>query len=235
MSPDDDRTAAAPGPDVDFWQGKFDARTTPWDRGGVSPQMEEWVRTGQLAPLRRDQAQGGSEPGTATRVLVPGCGSGHEVAMLAERGFDVTAVDFAPAAIERTRERLRGLLQSKSGSQVARVEVVEADLLTYEPEERFDAIYEQTCLCALYPDHWRHYADKLFGWLQPGGRLFALFMQSPRDGSRSGFVEGPPYHCDINGMRALFPAERWDWPKPAFPQVAHPSGTAELAVVLSRR
>lgn len=233
MSSDEDRSAATPGPGVAFWQEKFDARTTPWDRGGTSPQIQTWVNTGQLEALRRGEADGVAE--RRTRVLVPGCGSGHEVATLAELGFDVTAVDYAPAAIERVRERLRGLLQSQSGSRVARVEVVEADLLTYEPQERFEAIYEQTCLCALYPDHWRRYADQLFGWLQPGGKLFALFMQSARDGSRTGFVEGPPYHCDINGMRALFPADRWNWPKPPYTVVPHPSGMAELAVVLSRR
>jgi SAM-dependent methyltransferase len=234
--PSDPDLPVTPGPDVAFWQGKFAALATPWDRGTISPQIEKWVRTGLLEPTRRDpDVSDGGASERPTRVLVPGCGSGHEVAMLAERGFDVTAVDFAPSAIERTRERLRGLLQSESAGRVARVEVIEADLLDYEPADTFDAIYEQTCLCALYPDHWRRYADKLFGWLRPGGSLFALFMQAPRDGSRSGFIEGPPYHCDINGMRALFPARRWNWPKPAYPVVAHPSGSAELAVVLHRR
>jgi len=41
----------------------------------------------------------------------------------------------------------------------------------------FDAIYEQTCLCALYPDRWRQYADQLHRWLAPGGRLYALFPE----------------------------------------------------------
>lgn len=155
--------------------------------------------------------------------------------MLAGRGFDVTGVDFAAAAVERTRERLRGLLQSETGAGMVKAEVVQADLLTYEPAAPFDAIYEQTCLCALYPDHWRGYADRLFAWLRPGGLLLALFMQAPRDGSRSGYIEGPPYHCDINGMRSLFSADRWHWPKPAYPAVPHPSGAVELAVVLTRR
>ena len=259
MPTDNDRPAAPPGPDAAFWQAKFDARATPWDRGAVNPQIEEWVSSGVLEPIQRGSGEpvGGAEEGAdegaeqgaeegaeqgaresssrLTRVLVPGCGSGHEVAMLAERGFDVTGVDYAPAAVERTRERLQGLLQSKASAGVVRAQVVEADLLAYEPVVPFDVIYEQTCLCALYPDHWRRYADRLFGWLRPGGSLLALFMQASRDGSRSGYIEGPPYHCDINGMRALFCAERWHWPKPAYPAVRHPSGMAELAVVLTRR
>jgi len=236
MPPNDDRPASSPGPDAAFWQAKFDARTTPWDRGEVSPQLEEWMSSGLLDPVQRRNAQVAEEGGARlTRVLVPGCGTGHEVAMLAERGFDVTGVDYAPAAVDRTRKRLQDLLQSQAGAGVMRAEVVEADLLTYEPAARFDVIYEQTCLCALYPDHWQRYADRLVGWLRPGGLLLALFMQVTRDGARSGFIEGPPYHCDINGMRALFSGDRWHWPKPAYPAVRHPSGAVELAVVLTRR
>jgi len=46
-------------------------------------------------------------------------------------------------------------------------------------------------------------------------------------------VLGPPYHCDINAMRALFPSSRWRWPKPPYPVVPHTIGT-ELAVRLVR-
>ena len=237
MSTPPNRPPATPGPDADFWQAKFDAESTPWDRGAINPQIEKWVRSGQLHPSQSADARspGGGDEARLTRVLVPGCGSGYEVAMLAEWGFDVTGVDFAPAATERTRNRLRSLLQSPAGAGMMRAEVVEADVLAYKPPGPFDAVYEQTCLCALYPDLWRGYADQLYGWLRPGGKLFALFMQSPRDGSPTGFIEGPPYHCDVNAMRALFPAGRWDWPKPPYPLVAHPLGTAELAVVLTRR
>ena len=51
-------------------------------------------------------------------MLVPGCGSGYEVALLAEWGFDVTGLDYAPAATERTRKRLRSLLQSPAGARI---------------------------------------------------------------------------------------------------------------------
>jgi hypothetical protein len=61
-------------------------------------------------------------------------------------------------------------------------------------------------------------------------------MQRPRANAlEEGRIEGPPYHCDINAMRALFPAPRWDWPAPPYAQVPHPNGGHELAVVLTRR
>jgi SAM-dependent methyltransferase len=160
-------------------------------------------------------------------MLVPGCGAGYEVAALAAAGFEVTAFDYACAAIGRTRRRLDG-----AGLKAT---LIEADALAWQPDRAFDSVYEQTCLCALYPDQWRDYADQLHRWLAPGGRLYALFVQLLRPGAAEGAIQGPPYHCDINAMRALFPEPRWVWPKPPYPRTTHPRGLAELAVVLERR
>lgn len=200
------------GPTKEFWNERFAASQTPWDRGEPNPQLRTWRDTGDLRPCR---------------ILVPGCGSGHEVAELASAGFDVTALDYAAEAVARTRDRL-------AAAKIAAT-VVQADALEWQPSSSFDAVYEQTCLCALYPDDWRRYADQLHGWLLPGGRLFALFVQYARPGAAEGRIEGPPYHCDINAMRALFPEARWAWPKPPYPRTTHPRGLAELAVVLGRR
>lgn len=203
------------GPDVAFWQERFGSGTTPWDRGEPSPQLANWIGSGALRPCR---------------ILVPGCGSGYEVASLAQSGFEVTGLDYAPAAVARTRDRVAALAPvARAGSSV-----VQADALVWRPEAPFDAIYEQTCLCALYPDLWVAYAAQLRRWLRPGGNLYALFMQAPRAGAAEGRIEGPPYHCDVNAMRALLPAPQWHWPRPPFARVPHPAGVAELAVVLGR-
>ncbi|MEQ1883256.1 MAG: class I SAM-dependent methyltransferase, partial [Burkholderiales bacterium] len=135
-------------------------------------------------------------------------------------------LDYSPEAIARTRKRL--------GDESLKATLVEADALAWQPGKPFDAIYEQTCLCALYPDQWRTYADQLHRWLVPKGKLFALFVQLLRPGAAEGAVEGPPYHCDINAMRALFPNPLWSWPKPPYPRTTHPRDLAELAVVLDR-
>lgn len=200
------------GPTREFWNERFQSGETPWDRGTANPQLGAWLRAAALRPCR---------------ILVPGCGSGHEVEVLALAGFDVTALDYAPEAIRRTRARL--------AAADARATLVEADALEWRPRRPFDAVYEQTCLCALYPDHWGAYADQLRRWIAPGGRLFALFVQLLRPGAAEGQIDGPPYHCDINAMRALFPAARWNWPKPPYPRIGHPRGLTELAAVLERR
>lgn len=200
------------GPTRSFWDQRFAEGDTPWDRGAANPQLGIWLASGALKPCR---------------ILVPGCGSGYEAAVLAQAGFDVTALDYSPEAIARTRRNME--------AAGLKANLVEADALAWQPGKPFDAIYEQTCLCALYPDQWRAYADQLHRWLVPGGKLMALFVQFARPGAADGEIQGPPYHCDINAMRALFPDPLWAWPKPPYPRTTHPRGLAELAAILERR
>jgi len=199
------------GPTREFWDQRFAAGEAPCDRGAPNPQLDAWLAAGALKPCR---------------ILVPGCGSGHEVAVLARAGFDVTGLDYSPEALKLARQRL--------DAEGLEATLVEADALAWRPARAFDAIYEQTCLCALYPDLWRAYADQLHRWLAPSGKLFALFVQFPRPGAAEGKIDGPPYHCDIVAMRALLPEPLWSWPKPPYPLTTHPRGLSELAVALVR-
>lgn len=201
------------GPTREFWQQRFENKETAWDRGGPSPQLLVWLASGELQPCR---------------IVVPGCGSGWEVAELASRGFEVIGIDYTAAAVEKTH----ALLLDRS----LKAEVIQADVVDYQPTKPFDAIYEQTCLCAIHPDHWFQYARQLRTWLKPGGSLWTLFMQMIRPAaSEQGLILGPPYHCDINAMRALFSESDWVWPKPPYAKVPHPSLAHELGLRLVRR
>jgi SAM-dependent methyltransferase len=202
-----------PGPDLDFWQRRFVSGDLPWDRGAAGPQLQRWWSDGVIRP--------------GVRIAVPGCGTGHDVAWLARAGAQVTGIDYAPAALERARETLR--------QADAQASLVAADVTAWAPGEPFDAVYEQTCWCALHPDRWAAYAQRLQSWLRPGGQLLLMLMQAPRPGAAEGRLEGPPYHMDVHGARALLPLETWDWPAPPYPRVEHPRGWAELAIVLQRR
>ena len=71
----------------EFWEKRFRESFTPWDAGGVPAALRQFL---------------GTEP-HGQRVLIPGCGSGYEVRAFHEAGFDVLAIDFAPAAVERAR------------------------------------------------------------------------------------------------------------------------------------
>jgi methyl halide transferase len=206
-------TPSKAGPTKQFWEERFERNETPWDRGVASPALLRWLDAGALAPCR---------------ILVPGCGAGHEVVELARRGFDVTGLDYAPAALVKLRARLAaGKLHA---------ETVEADALAWTAPAAFDAVYEQTALCALHPDHWCDYASRVSDWVKPGGQLFLLIAQVARPRAAQGFIDGPPYHCDVHAVRALFAEPAWSWPKPPYERIEHPGipGFHELALVLQR-
>jgi SAM-dependent methyltransferase len=189
----------------DAWESRYREGKTGWDRGEPSPALQHW-----MAHARRPSG----------RVLVPGCGDGHEVIDLARAGLQVTAIDIAAQPLMRLTGRLvdEGL----------HARVIQADLLHWQPAEPFDAVYEQTSLCAFEPGLWPAYEQRLAHWLLPGGVLFALFMQTGRDG-------GPPFDCPVTSMRDLFDPSRWDWQDAGVLRVPHPNGFDELGHLLVRR
>ena len=189
----------------DFWDARYQHSVTPWDRGDTNPALVKWLDEKSLQPCR---------------ILVPGCGRGYEVVELARRSFEVTAVDFSPQAIQS--------VQSKLNSSGLKAKLVQTDLFTWAPESVFDAIYEQTCLCALLPEQWPAYANLLAKWIRPKGQLFALFMQTGKE-------SGPPFHCDIEVMRRLFTDDYWHWPDTEPVEAPHSPGFFELGVVLERK
>jgi len=186
------------------WEGRYRDGVTGWERHGLNPAFLAWRESGLLPPCR---------------ILVPGGGRSLEPLALAESGFDVTVVDAAPSAVASQRAHFERL------QVTARVD--QADLFAWDPTVQFDAVYDQTCLCALPPALWPDYARRLHRWLRPGGRVFILFMQSSRP-------TGPPFHCDLKTMRSLFAPPSWRWPEVLPERIEHPSGLAEQPAVLQR-
>lgn len=188
-----------------YWQRRYTEGTTGWDRGQASPGLEWFIERARQQQWRK--------------ILIPGCGRGHEVIALAKAGFSVTAVDYADAAIQYLR-------QVTAKTQLG-IELVQADVLAFDATIGFDAVYEQTCLCALHPSQWWLYERKLARWLRPGGTLFAMFMQTTQP-------QGPPFACPLGKMRELFGVETWCW-SPVIGRVDHPAGLHEWACELRRR
>ncbi|MFN4263206.1 MAG: methyltransferase domain-containing protein [Thioalkalivibrionaceae bacterium] len=224
------------------WDARYRAGDTGWDRGVVSPSFEvfqAYCRSLGWAPETEDFPKADSTQnrdgrlavatGLGPGLLIPGCGTGYEVVAAAERGWRVIALDAAPTPLKSLQERLihKGLSE--------RVRLAQADLFEWSLQAlgddwaraRLDAVYEQTCLCAIDPEQRADYASRLHAWLRPGGVLFACFMQVPRRG-------GPPYHCDLVEMRELFDASEWRWSDP-LGATPHTSGKQEWLYALSRR
>ena len=183
---------------TEFWESRFQENRTPWERGDLNPAFLAWRGSGALMPCR---------------ILVPGAGRSPEPRALADAGFDVVALDLADSAVQAQAARLGA------------ARAVRGDVTTWRPDTPFDAVYDQTCLCALPPALWPAYEAQLRSWLRPGGRLFMLFMQTGRDG-------GPPFDCPIPAMRRLFQA--WEWPDTLPDPVPHRLGGTEQPAILVR-
>ncbi|MCZ2811921.1 class I SAM-dependent methyltransferase [Modestobacter sp. VKM Ac-2979] len=105
---------------------------------------------------------GGLLPGTA---LDAGCGTGAETLWLAEHGWEVTAADISAEALARAAAR------AASSGSADRVQWVEADLSSWEPEVRFDLVttsYAHPAMPQLA------FYDRLATWVAPGGTLLVI-------------------------------------------------------------
>lgn len=93
-----DSPVAAHGP---RWHGLWKDSFTPWDRGGCSLALADTlISRPDLFPSRSSTAR-------RERALVPGCGRGHDVLLLAALGYDVVGLDFSTAAIQAAQENAR--------------------------------------------------------------------------------------------------------------------------------
>ncbi|NND75460.1 MAG: class I SAM-dependent methyltransferase [Ilumatobacter sp.] len=100
-------------------------------------------------------------PGTAIDL---GAGEGRNAVWLAQRGWDVTAVDFSDVGLAKAK-RL-------ATEHHVHVEVVCADATTYEPEEPVDLVV----LAYLQIDATgrRTVLERAATWLRPGGTVFVI-------------------------------------------------------------
>lgn len=159
------------------WEAQYQKGETPWDKGAPSP--------GLLGFLARESLRG--------RVLVPGCGVGHDVRAIAPYAAEVVGIDIAPSAVEEARRF------PKAGQE--RYELANLFDLPAPLRGSFDWVWEHTCFCAIDPSMRPAYVEAVAGALKPDGRLLAIFYLDPGNSSPE---EGPPFEVSIAQLDALF-------------------------------
>lgn len=113
-------------------------------------------------------------PGSALDVA---CGEGRNAVWMAEKGWEVTGVDFSPVALERAREM--------ADDREVEVDWVEADILDWDPGRRFDLVL--VAYVHLPLQERSALMQKAVSWVAPGGYMFLV----GHDVSTVG-VSGPP-------------------------------------------
>ena len=141
-----------PGNDVARWDERYAERDRLWS---IEPNRTVAEVVGPMSP---------------GRALDLGAGEGRHALWLAERGWQVTAVDFSAVGIDRAR--------AQPGAD--RVEWVIADVRSWTPPR--GATYDLVLVAYL------HLADDVFrgatSWLDPGGALVVVghALRNLRDG-----------------------------------------------------
>lgn len=164
------------------WEAMYAAGETPWDKGAAAPPLLAWLA---------------AHPGRMTgRVLVPGCGRGHDVRAIAaaEPWASVIGLDLSATAISLAR-----------GIPPVRNEIyLEADLFVpFEEHLGYDWVWEHTCFCAIDRQRRDDYAEAVWRHLRPGGRLLGIFYLDPYRGDHQP-GGGPPHGCTLEELSARF-------------------------------
>jgi len=143
------------------WEGRYLSGDMPWEKGAPSPGLVDFLA--EHTALERG------------RVLVPGCGTGHDVRAWAQAGFDCTGLDLAPSAIRLANERTQ---EAKLAA-----EFCQTDFLREAPERGFDWVFEHTLFCAIHPSQREDYVQAVGRWLRPRGNFLAVhYLISDEDG-----------------------------------------------------
>jgi len=95
------------------------------------------------------------------RALDIGCGSGTYSIYMAERGYQVTAIDFMPQAIT--------MLQNRIADRDLSIEAIQADVGQWAAAQPFDVVLDIGCLHTPGTIDIGAYKRQLLNWLAPGG------------------------------------------------------------------
>ena len=158
------------------WDQRYHDGRDGWELGQAAPPLAAFLQNDPLAP---------QPPG---RVLVPGCGRGHEAALLARLGFTVIGLDISAAGLAEAR-RLQGA--DRPELRWLQADLFDAAALDAAglTEGSLQGVVEHTCFCAIPPQRRADYLRTVTRLLAPGGWLLGLFWCHSRP-------DGPPYGSD---------------------------------------
>jgi SAM-dependent methyltransferase len=148
--------------------------TVPWADLEVNPLLADWAARRRM-----------SGPG---RAVVVGCGYGDDAQFVASLGFDVTAFDISPTAVEHAKRRF----------PATPVSYLTADLLRLPPEwnEAFDLVVEIYTVQVLQGADRTGAIERTASLVAPGGTLLVL-ARARDDHEETGRMPWPLTRAEI--------------------------------------
>ena len=171
-----------------FWEDIYLSNDAGWDLKGPTPIFIKLADTL-----------------TKGEICIIGCGRGYDAITFAKKGFNVTAIDFAPSAIKSLKEMEK--------IEKVTVNILQKDIFNLLPKFKntFDYVVEQTCFCAIHPNRRKDYKNLVQGILKQDGQLIGLWF--PLDKKKS--EGGPPYGVSVSEVKKLF-SPNWEIIKEKF-------------------
>ncbi|MFF9805609.1 class I SAM-dependent methyltransferase [Streptomyces coeruleorubidus] len=177
-------------PEADRWTG----RGAEWwdgfyaDRSRPVPFFVAKPDENLVSCVERGMISGG-------RALDLGCGPGRNALYLAERGFEVDAVDLSPAAVDWARERAR-----EAGADGVRFHLGDAFALAgTELTGPYDLVHDSGCFHHLPPHRRISYLALLDDVLAPGG-LFSLTCFAAGAGGMGSELSDTGFYREAEGL-----------------------------------
>ncbi|MEV4787639.1 class I SAM-dependent methyltransferase [Streptomyces tuirus] len=178
-------------PEADRWTG----RGADWwddfytDRSRPVPFFAARPDENLVSAVERGVLSGG-------RALDLGCGPGRNALYLAERGFDVDAVDLSSTAVDWARERARA-----TGTENVRFHHGDAfTLVGGDLTGPYDLVYDSGCFHHLPPHRRVSYLALLEQLLAPGG-FFGLACFAAGTGGMGSELSDPDFYGEGAGLR----------------------------------
>lgn len=111
------------------------------------------------------------------RALVPGCGRGYDVTLLASKDRVAIGIDLSEIAIQAAEERYANMPEEdKPPRESVQFRATSFFDLSETPEEQFQFIYDYTFFCALSPSIRLEWAKKMAALVAPGGELCTIIF-----------------------------------------------------------
>ncbi|KAL4999659.1 thiol methyltransferase [Aspergillus recurvatus] len=175
----------------------------PWDKRTPNPSLEE-VLTTRRAIIGGPLSTGGGDPNPPKRrkALVPGCGRGVDVLLLASFGYDAYGLEYSKSAIEECKKEEQDADQKYPvrDASIGRGQVtwIQGDFFANDWVEalgiegnQFDFIYDYTFFCALPRSLRPAWALRHTQLLAPSPQGNLVCLEFPRH--KDPLQPGPPY------------------------------------------